>query len=254
MITIISPAKKLEQSSQSITTQYSTPEFLYDAEVLIDELRHLSPRDIEKLMGVSRDIAEMNYERFLRWTANVSKDNAQQAIFMFNGHVYKSLNSNSLKEQDLEFAQKHLRILSGLYGILRPLDLIQPYRLEMGTHLKTERGNNLYEFWNNKINKSINSALQAQKNPTLINLASQEYFKAINPHSVKGNIITPVFKEKKNNEYKTIAVYAKKARGAMTRFIIKERIDNPEALKAFEEDGYVFNQELSSENEWVFTR
>jgi len=254
MITIISPAKKLEQSSQSITNQYTTPEFLKDAEVLIDKLRQLSPQDIEKLMGVSRDIAEMNYERFIRWTANVSRDNAQQAIFMFNGHVYKSLSPKSLNKEDIEFAQQHLRILSGLYGILRPLDLIQPYRLEMGTHLKTERGNNLYEFWNNRINKSINSALQAQKNPTLINLASQEYSKAIHPNSVKGNIITPVFKEKKNNEYKTIAVYAKKARGAMTRFIIKEKVNNPEVLKTFEEDGYVFNEELSSKNEWVFTR
>jgi len=254
MITIISPAKKLEQSSQSITNQYTTPELIKDAEELIDELRQLSPQDIEELMGVSRDIAEMNYERFMRWTRNISKENAQRAIFMFNGHVYKRLNSKSLNEDDLEFAQKHLNILSGLYGILRPLDLIQPYRLEMGTPLKTERGNNLYEFWNNKINKNINAALQDQENPTLINLASREYFKAIKPNSVKGNIITPIFKEKKNNEYKTIAVYAKKARGAMTRFIIKEKINNPEALKTFEEEGYIFNEELSYKNEWVFTR
>jgi len=254
MITIISPAKKLEQSSQAITNQHTSPEFLRDAELLIDELRKLSPQDIEKLMGVSRDIAEMNYERFMRWTSNLSKDNAQQAIFMFNGHAYKKLESKSLNKKDHEFAQQHLRILSGLYGILRPLDLIQPYRLEMSTPLTTERGNNLYEFWNNKINEHLNSVLQEQKKPTLINLASQEYFKAIKPNSIKGNIITPIFKEKKNNEYKTIAVYAKKARGAMTRFIIKEKINHPEALKSFEEDGYVFNQEYSSENEWVFTR
>lgn len=254
MITIISPAKKLEQTSRLITNQHTIPDFLNDAKVLIDELRQLGPQDIEELMSVSRDIAELNYERFMRWTPNVSKENAQQAIFMFNGHVYKRLDSKSLYEKDLGFAQKHLRILSGLYGILRPLDLIQPYRLEMGTHLKNKRGNNLYEFWENKINENINAALQDQKNSPLINLASQEYFKAIKPSSIKGDIITPVFKEKKKNEYKTIAVYAKKARGAMTRFIIKEKINNPEVLKTFEEDGYVFNDELSSKNEWIFTR
>lgn len=254
MITIISPAKNLEKRNQLITNQYTIPEFLKDAEILIDELRQLSPQDLAELMGVNKNIAEINYERFMRWTHQISTENAQQAIFMFNGHAYKTLKAETLDEKELEFAQQHVRILSGLYGILRPLDLIQPYRLEMGTHLNTERGENLYKFWNNKINRKINTTLQNQKNPTLINLASQEYFKAIKPESLEGNIITPVFKEKKNNEYKTIAVYAKKARGAMTRFIIKEKIENPEALKTFEEDGYVFNNELSSKKEWVFTR
>jgi cytoplasmic iron level regulating protein YaaA (DUF328/UPF0246 family) len=190
----------------------------------------------------------------MRWTPEASKDKASQAIFMFNGHVYQNLNAETLSESDLEFAQEHLRILSGLYGILRPLDLIQAYRLEMGTKLTNQRGENLYEFWNTKINEHINKELQKHKNKTLVNLASQEYFKAIQPESINEKIITPVFKEKKGKQYKTIAIYAKKARGEMTRFIIEDKIEDPEALKTFEKDGYVFNEYLSSDTEWVFTR
>ena len=254
MITIISPAKKLEETTQAITNQYTTPEFLDEAKELVEELRRLTPQEIEKLMGVNRNIAEINYERFMRWSSKTPSANAQQSIFTFNGHVYKRLSAESMDEKDLEFAQQHLRILSGLYGILRPLDLIQPYRLEMGTPLNTGKGKNLYEFWGNKISKIINSKLRNQKNPTLVNLASREYFKAIKPDLIEGNIITPIFKEKRENQYKTITVYAKKARGAMTRFIIRERIRNPEVIKTFEEDGYVYNEELSSEKEWVFIR
>jgi hypothetical protein len=254
MITIISPAKKLRDKPAIPTKQYTYPEFINDAALLTEELRQLSPEDIESLMGVNRGIAELNYERFMHWTKDKSANNAHQAIFMFNGHVYQNLDAKSLSETDLSFAQKHLRILSGLYGALRPLDLIQPYRLEMGTKLNTSRGKNLYEFWGEKINNHINGLLKEQNNKTLINLASHEYFKAIKPELIDGTIITPVFKERKDNQYKTIAIYAKKARGEMSRFILEEKAEEPEILKTFEKDGYVYNEELSSSTEWVFTR
>jgi hypothetical protein len=254
MLAIISPAKKLKEKPSITINKYSFPEFINDADLLINELRQLSPSDLEVLMGINRNLAELNYERVMHWTAQQPENNAHQAIFMFNGHVYQTLDAKSLSESELSFAQNHLRILSGLYGALRPLDLIQPYRLEMGTKLNNNRGKNLYKFWGDKINTHINELLRNQKTKTLINLASQEYFKAIKPELIDGTIITPIFKERKGDEYKTVAIYAKQARGEMTRFILEEKAEEPEILKTFEKDGYVYNEKLSTDTEWVFTR
>ena len=254
MITILSPAKKLDKKTDRTIGQTTTPAFLDDSRKLMGELRQLSPEQISSLMDVSRKIAELNYERFARWQPPFHKDNATPAVLLFNGQAYLGLEAESLDDDDLYFAQDHLRILSGLYGLLRPLDLIQPYRLEMAAKLSNSRGKDLYDFWGEKLTRAINEALNTHKSKVLINLASHEYFKAIRPQVLEGDIITPVFKEKKGNQYKTVAVYAKTARGLMTRFIIENRIEDPEALKGFDELGYLYSAEMSDEKEWVFIR
>mgnify|MGYP001401779250 CR=1 FL=1 len=254
MITILSPAKNLDFKTDSDLDAYSIPEHLDDSRILINELRQLNTKDIKKLMKVSDDIANVNFERNLAWKTPFTVDNAKHAIMAFKGQVYIGLDAGSFTGEDHVFAQNHLRILSGLYGILKPLDLIQAYRLEMGTKLKNKKGKNLYEFWGNKITESINTELTKQKDKVLINLASNEYFKAIKSKKVNGEIITPVFKEQKGNDFKVITVYAKTARGLMSKFIIQNKIDNPDDIKAFDLDGYLFNKDLSVETEWVFTR
>lgn len=254
MIAIISPAKTLDFDSEVEIKKYSDPDFLDESEELIQELQKFKPKEIEQLMSVNDELANLNVERFLSWKRPFKPENAKQALLAFKGQVYVGLDAKSLSESDLLFAQDHLRILSGLYGVLRPLDLIQAYRLEMGIKLKNPKGKNLYEFWGSKLADSINKELAKQKEKTLINLASNEYFKAIKPKLIQGEIITPVFKESKGNEFKVITVYAKTARGLMSRFMIKNRIQNSEDLKAFDMDGYLFNQDLSTEKEWVFTR
>ncbi|HRW62167.1 MAG TPA: peroxide stress protein YaaA [Bacteroidales bacterium] len=254
MITIISPAKTLDFTTQSQIKEYSQPQFLDKAEILIRELRKLKPKDIIKLMSVNEEIANLNFERFLSWKLPFNEKNAKQALLAFKGQVFIGLEAQSLSQDDLLFSQNHLRILSGLYGVLRPLDLIQAYRLEMGIKLKNPAGKNLYEFWGNKITENINKELLAQKNKVLINLASNEYYKVINPKMIQGNIITPVFKELKGNEFKVVTIYAKTARGYMSRFIIQNRIENPEDIKAFDTGGYLYNRDLSNNKEWVFTR
>ncbi len=254
MITIISPAKTLDFKSEVQTNQNSQPEFLNDSQILMKELGKLNPNDIASLMKVNNDIANLNFERNLSWRIPFTTDNAKQTLLTFRGQVYVGLDAKTLTEEDLLFAQDNLRILSGLYGALRPLDLIQAYRLEMGIKLKNPKGKNLYEFWGTKIGEFLNNELARQKSNVLINLASNEYFKSIKPKSIKGEIITPVFKEAKGNEYKVVTVYAKTARGLMSRFIIQNRIENPEDIKAFDTNGYLFNRDLSTEKEWVFTR
>jgi cytoplasmic iron level regulating protein YaaA (DUF328/UPF0246 family) len=254
MITILSPAKKLDKKTDRSIDQTSVPDFLEESRQLIGELRQLSPEEIGSLMNVSRKIAELNYERFARWQPPFHKDNAAPAVFLFNGQAYLGLEAESLGDDDLYFAQDHLRILSGLYGLLRPLDLIQPYRLEMSTKLSNPGGNDLYEFWGEKLTQAINEALSRQKSRVLLNLASNEYFKAIQPRVLEGDIITPVFKEKKGNQYKTIAVYAKTARGLMTRYILENRIEDPRAIKGFDRQGYLYSPEMSDEKHWVFIR
>lgn len=254
MITIISPAKTLDYKSEVQTKQYSQPYFLKESKILIEELRKLNPHDIVRLMKVNDNIAFLNFKRNLSWRIPFSLDNAKQALLAFRGQVYIGLDAKTLTEDDLLFAQDHLRILSGLYGILKPLALMQAYRLEMGIPLKNPKGKNLYEFWGTKINEIINSELQDHKHKVLINLASNEYFKAIKSKLIKGEIITPVFKEDKGDSFKVITVYAKNARGLMSRFIIKNRIENPEDIKAFDSEGYLYNQDLSTKKEWVFTR
>jgi len=254
MISIISPAKTLDLKSDVKTKEFSQPDLLSDSKILIRELQKLNPKDISQLMKVNDKIAELNFERNLFWKLPFSTNNAKQALMAFKGQVYVGLDANSLTEKDLLFAQNHLRILSGLYGILRPLDLMQAYRLEMGIALKNPKGKNLYEFWGTKITEIINLELSKQKNKVVINLASNEYFKSVKSKNIEGEVITPIFKELKGNEYKTVTVYVKTARGYMARFIIENRIEDPEDIKAFDTGGYLYNSDISTEKEWVFTR
>ena len=254
MITIISPAKKLDKKTDREINNPSAPDFLKDSQQLVEELRNLSPDDLSALMNVSRNIAELNYERFARWHTPFTRENAQPAVFLFNGQVYQGLQAEDLEDDALHFGQEHLRILSGLYGLLRPLDLIQPYRLEMGTKMSNPRGKDLYSFWGDKLTQNLNEHLQKHDSRVLLNLASNEYYKAVQKDKLEAEVITPVFKEKKGNQYRTVAVYAKKARGLMSRFILRNRIDDPEAIQSFDEEGYVFSPRQSSQKEWVFVR
>ncbi|MDY6802094.1 MAG: peroxide stress protein YaaA [Bacteroidota bacterium] len=254
MITIISPAKTLNFDNNIKTKEYTQPEFLADSETLVKALKKKSKKELATLMNTNQELASLNYERYQRWKKPFTPENAKQALAVFKGQAFLGLDAKSLTTDDLLFAQNHLRILSGLYGVLRPLDLMQPYRLEMGTALKNKRGENLYKFWGTKITGFINNELSKQNNKVLVNLASNEYFKSIKPKKINGEIIAPVFKETKGNDFKVIAVYAKTARGLMSRFIIKNRIEEPEQLKAFDSEGYLFNHELSTKKEWVFTR
>ncbi|MBD3671372.1 MAG: peroxide stress protein YaaA [Gammaproteobacteria bacterium] len=254
MLLVISPAKTLDYDTPPKTKTYTEPDYLDDSEELINRARRYSAMDIAEVMDVSMKIAELNQERFANWHTPFSPDNAKQAVLAFKGDVYTGLDAQSMKAEDFKFAQKHLRILSGLYGLLRPLDLMQPYRLEMGRKIDTERGKNLYEFWGETITEGLNAQLKKLKSDTLVNLASNEYFKSVKPKALNADIITPEFKDWKNGDYKMLGVYAKKARGQLSRFVIDNRITDPEEMKAFDVDGYRFNKKLSSENKWVFTR
>jgi len=254
MLLVISPAKTLDYDTPPKTKTFTIPDYLDDAEILIDRARRYSALDIAELMEVSMKIAELNFERFEQWHTPFTPENAKQAVLAFKGDVYTGLDAESFSAADFKFAQGHLRILSGLYGLLRPLDLMQPYRLEMGRKVDTERGKNLYEFWGDKITEGLNRQMKNLKSPYLINLASNEYFKSVKPKALDGEIITPEFKDWKNGQYKMMGVYAKKARGQLSRFVIQNKLTEPEALKAFDVDGYGFNEELSAGNKWVFTR
>lgn len=254
MLILISPAKSLDFETKITSNNHSEAAFLKDSETLIKQLRKLSTDEIANFMGISPKLAQLNFERFINWQLPFSTDNAKQALLAFKGDVYTGLDAYSLNEEELQTAQNDLRILSGLYGVLKPLDLIQAYRLEMGKKLQTKEGNNLYEFWGDKITKEINKTLMAKNDKYLINLASNEYFKAVDKKKVKAEIITPVFKDFKNGQYKVISFFAKKARGLMTRFIIQNKITDPEHLKAFNSEGYIFNPQLSKKTELVFTR
>jgi hypothetical protein len=254
MLVVISPAKTLDFDSAPIIRKSSQPLFLDDSQVLIGQLQKMAPHDLSSLMSISDKLGELNYDRYQAWSRPFSLDNAKQALLAFKGDVYTGLNPEQFSQEDFAFAQSHLCILSGLYGALRPLDLIQPYRLEMGTRLANGRGANLYEFWGDKITDSINRAVKKSGSEVLINLASNEYFKAVKPHGLRCDVITPVFKENKGGKYKVVSFLAKKARGMMTAYIIRNRLDLPQDIKAFNEGDYVFNAEMSSAREWVFTR
>ncbi len=254
MLSVISPAKTLDLESPLPTAQASQPELLDDATRLIAELRKFSPMDIAEFMDVSMKIAELNFERFQQWSLPFTPENARPAVFAFKGDVYDGLDAYTLNKTQIKFLQAHLRILSGLYGILRPLDLLQPYRLEMGRKLATEHAKHLYEFWGDTLTQILNRELEAQNSEVLINLASNEYFKAIKKRLLHADIITPVFKDWKNGQYKIISFFAKKARGMMVRYIAINRIDRPEGLKDFDLGGYHFDPTLSESNQWVFTR
>jgi cytoplasmic iron level regulating protein YaaA (DUF328/UPF0246 family) len=229
---------------------FTIPDFLSDSETLIKTLKKLSHEDISSLMKLSHKLTELNFERYRNFLTPFNADNAKQAGYAFQGDVYDGLQFKNLSNEDVEFAQNHLRILSGLYGFLTPLDLIQPYRLEMGTSLKTKLGKNLYDFWGEKITKKINKS----EEDLIINLASNEYYKVLKPKLLKAKVISPAFKEYKNGKYSMIMLYAKQARGLMAQFIIKNKITNADDLKSFNLSGYSYNDKLSSESEPVFTR
>lgn len=255
MLTLLSPAKTLDFEKESVTSNYSQADLLDNANYLVKKLRKLSVSQIGGLMHISEKLAELNHERYAQFHTPFTLENAKQAVLAFKGDVYIGLDAESFSEADFEFAQQHLGILSGLYGFLRPLDLIQAYRLEMGTKFQvTPTKDNLYKYWDAQITKKINTILEGQKEQVVINLASNEYFKAVKPKLLKGNVLTPVFKDFKNGKYKVISFFAKKARGSMARFIIQQRIKSPEKLKVFDANGYYYKEELSKENEWVFVR
>ena len=259
MLAILSPAKTLDFESDLATKKFSEPGFVAESQQLIQQLRQLAPNQIGSLMKISDKLAELNHRRYAEWRPDFSEPQARAAILAFKGDVYLGLDGQSLSERDFNFAQKHLRILSGLHGLLRPLDRIHPYRLEMGTKLSTQQGHNLYEFWGNKVTCALNEALAVEHGrkkgrPVLINLASQEYYKVLHPEKVNARIINVDFREKKDGNYRFLSFFAKKARGTMSRYMIDHRVQSLTALREFDYDGYTLNDELSHGDNWVFTR
>ena len=254
MLVVLSPAKTLDYETPATTRKSTLPEFLSRSSELVEDARQLAPDAIRELMGVSANLAELNHQRFMDWGEPFNRDNAKQSILAFKGDVYTGLEAETLSRAELDFAQKHLRILSGLYGVLRPLDLMQPYRLEMGLKFANRGGKNLYEFWGDDITEHLNAQLKKTKSSVLVNLASNEYFKSVRAKQLNAEIITPQFKELKNGKYKIISFFAKKARGQMARYIIDKQLDDVSGIKKFKVDGYKYNAAESSAREWVFTR
>ena len=241
MLTLLSPAKKLETSKLNLSLELTLPEFNIDTKKILAVLKNKSVDDLQKLYSVSKEIAELNFQRFRDFDHDYKEENTKASLFMFAGEVYNGLDANNFSNQELDFANSNLRILSGLYGILRPLDKINPYRLEMGTKCAIDACNNLYEFWQDNITKYINNT----DNNVIINLASTEYFKVVKEKKLKANIVTPIFKDFKNGEYKIIMMYAKKARGLMANYIVKNKITEWQNLKLFNYEGYKFNPKMS---------
>lgn len=254
MLILISPAKTLDYQSDLATQRYTQPELLAYSQQLIDVARTLSAPQISSLMSISDKLASLNETRFHQWQAEFTPENARQAILAFKGDVYTGLQAESFSEEDFDYAQQHLRMLSGLYGVLRPLDLMQPYRLEMGIRLNNPRGKDLYQFWDRVITDTLQKALADQGDNILINLASDEYFKSVKPRQLDAEIIKPVFLDEKNGQFKVISFYAKKARGLMSRYIIQNKLTRPEQLQAFDLEGYLFDEAGSEQNEFVFKR
>jgi cytoplasmic iron level regulating protein YaaA (DUF328/UPF0246 family) len=254
MLFVVSPAKTLDYDTAPVTKTFTQPEFLDQSEDLIKQLRALSPADIGSLMSISDKLSQLNAARYEAWQQPFTPDNAKQAVLAFKGDVYTGLDAESMTEKQFKYAQSHLRILSGLYGLLKPLDLMQAYRLEMGTKFANSAGKDLYTFWGNRITDKLNEEIDAQKDNILVNLASNEYFKSVKPKAFKGQIITPVFKDWKGDKYKIISFYAKKARGLMCRYAIDNNLKKVDDLKAFDYEGYAYNEAMSNDNEWVFLR
>ena len=254
MIIVISPAKTLDFEAAPPSRKATQPELLSRSAELVADAQHMSPDDIRGLMGVSENIAQLNHTRFMNWATPFNLDNAKQAIFAFKGDVYTGMDAETLTLKQLNYAQKHLRILSGLYGLLRPLDLMQPYRLEMGLKFSNRGGSNLYQFWGDQLSDALNVQLKKLKQDVLVNLASNEYFKAVRAKNINADIITPVFKDLKSGKYKVISFYAKKARGEMARYIIENEIEDPAGLRKFRRSGYKYNKLESTARELVFTR
>ena len=253
MLIILSPAKKQKFSSCSFKEQ-KLPNFTAETQELINHLREYSQEEIQKLMEISPELAALNEQRFKDFDITYDTNSKSPAILAFQGDAYRSLQAQDFNESEQEFCQNHLAIISGLYGLLNPYDLIQPYRLEMKTKIKTEKANNLYEFWGNKISKALEEKMENHKNKIIINLASDEYAKAIQKNTLKSPIIKIDFKEHKNDKYQTIGIHAKKARGAMTRYIIKNKLNECEQITEFNCDNYKFNHKMSTENNYIFTR
>ncbi len=257
MLMVISPAKKLDSGACPWPAERPAPTqpvLLDHAQQLIDQLQRLSPAEVGGLMKLSDSLATLNFERFQTWAQPFDDANAQPALFAFQGDVYQGLDADSLSGAELDYAQRHLRILSGLYGVLRPLDLMQPYRLEMGTKFANSRGADLYQFWGDQITAELNSALAEQRDKTVVNLASNEYFRSVKSGQLDGRLITPQFYDRKNGDYKIISFYAKRARGAMAAFIIKQQPSDPEQLLDFDSDGYRYNPAMSSADKPAFCR
>ncbi|MDX1696342.1 MAG: peroxide stress protein YaaA [Ketobacteraceae bacterium] len=255
MLMVISPAKTLDFETPSKTRTCTEPRFLDEAQELVDVLKEYSPQRLAKLMKLSDKLAGLNTARYKEWQPPFDLDNAKQALLAFKGDVYTGIDAESFARAEFSYVQKNLRILSGLYGLLRPLDLIQPYRLEMGTALKNPQGKDLYAFWGDKITDAVNADLKKSKGDrVLVNLASNEYFKSVKAKNIEARIVTPVFKDEKNGKYKVISFFAKKARGMMVAYAADNQLTDVEDLKGFDRDGYRFNAAMSEGDEWVFTR
>ena len=254
MLAIISPAKRLDFETPLSTRKHSLPVFMNESKQLISGLKKKAPQDLASLMGISDNLAHLNVDRYHTWHTPFDTKNARPAVLAFNGDVYVGLEASTFGERDFTWAQNHLRILSGLHGVLKPLDLMQPYRLEMGTRLITRRGSDLYEFWGDKVTNELNMCLAESQRPILINLASNEYFNVVDPTGIDARIVTPRFLEKKNGRYMFVSFTAKKARGLMTSYFVRERVSTLKKLKAFDWNGYEFCEERSQGDDWVFTR
>jgi cytoplasmic iron level regulating protein YaaA (DUF328/UPF0246 family) len=254
MLILISPAKTLDFEAPAKTRTATQPVFLEDAKQLIKELQQLSPDGVSKLMSISSKLGDLNHERFMNWRLPFTKDNAKQSVLAFKGDVYTGLDAEGFSARDFCYAQKHLRILSGLYGVLRPLDLIQPYRLEMGAKFANRRGKNLYQFWDDSITVELNKALNTLKTDAVVNLASNEYFRAVHRKELQADVISPAFKDLNNGKYKILSFYAKKARGQMAGWIIQNGINDAEQLRKFRVAGYRYSADLSTPHEPAFIR
>ena len=254
MLIVLSPAKSLDNSPSPKATPHTQPDFLPRASELIELMRTYSPAQIGSLMSISDNLAQLNAERYASWSPEFNLENAKQAALAFDGDVYGGLDARSMTAAQLNYTQDHVRILSGLYGVLRPLDLMQPYRLEMGTRLSNGRGKDLYAFWGDTVTEALNAELTLQPNPVLVNLASEEYFKVVRPKLLEAQIITPVFEEWKNGRYKIISFFAKRARGLMARYAAQTRLKSVDKLKLFDLEGYCFEPALSDSVSWRFQR
>ena len=254
MLLVISPAKSLDFDSPTPTRKHSQPAFLDDAQTLVGELKRLGPGELSDLMHISTKLGELNCDRFNEWSPPFTRNNAKQAVLAFRGDVYMGMRAWDFSERDFTWAQKRVRILSGLYGLLKPLDLIQPYRLEMGTAFANARGRDLYAFWGNSLSDTLREELDGHRTRTLVNLASNEYWSAVRPERLDARVVTPVFKDLKNGRYKIISFFAKKARGAMIGHVVRNRVDTVKGLKAFDWQGYRFSAEQSSADDLVFLR
>jgi cytoplasmic iron level regulating protein YaaA (DUF328/UPF0246 family) len=254
MLILLSPSKTIDTKTQVVINNFTLPHFINDGSKIVSVVKKLSVPELSTLMKISPKLSQLNFDRFQYWNTDHKLSNSKQALLSFKGEVFTGIDADSFSIDDLEYSQNHLIILSGIYGMLRPLDLIQPYRLEISTKLAINTSKNLYAYWQDKITSEIKQILITHNNPTIINLASNEYFKVIDAKKLNANIITPVFKEYKNGNYKIVTIYAKKARGLMTSYILKNKIDNIDDIKFFDKDGYYYNDLMSDANQLVFTR